>query len=66
MLCPKCKREMTRVLRFEPKKSYQFYQCECGCKTKNKRIHFEEFYKPKQTTMKRNHNERVYNNSNKR
>ena len=45
MLCPKCKREMMRTMRFELNKSYQFFQCECGVKTKNKRIHFEEFSK---------------------
>lgn len=45
LLCPKCKREMVKIMHFETGKAYQFHQCECGIKTKNKRIHFDDFLK---------------------
>lgn len=44
MLCPKCNSVMKTKMHFEQDRNYQFHECKrCHERTKNKRIHFEDF-----------------------
>jgi DNA-directed RNA polymerase subunit RPC12/RpoP len=46
MRCPKCGREMKNVMHFESGKDYQYNRCKhCLERTKQKRIHYEDFEK---------------------